>query len=63
LKSLRWFPKFPNMRHQQNQETGAQEQDQSDAAQPLKAGEAGVGGFNLTVLLISFSGARDTTLR
>jgi hypothetical protein len=51
------------MRHQQNQETGAQEQDQSDAAQPLIAGEAGVGGFNLTVLLISFSGARDTTLR
>ena len=53
------------MRYQQNQKTGAQERDrkQSDAAQPLMASEAGMGGFNLAALLNSFGrGMRHDTV-
>ena len=53
------------MRQQQTQKTDAQENnsEQNNAAQPLMAGEAGIGSFNLAALLIQFwMGTRHNTL-
>jgi hypothetical protein len=55
----------PDTHHHQNQKAGAQEEDQeqSDAAQPLMAGEAGMGCFCLAALLILFArGTRHDTV-